>query len=153
MKQVLYWGPTVLDWLMNLICYLALSTVCIWTYIFVCTKSTALIMLKILVATVQNLVARVTRRPDLCIHGLACGWKLYPLLSYLTLVLLTGYEMYPGLVFSSTDLGGIEWQTYQFVCLLFEVPLTQSCHYAVSILYFSMVYIFLKSDWTILHPW
>jgi hypothetical protein len=74
---------------------------------FYVQKSTALIMLKILVATVQNLVARVTSRPDLCTPGVACGWKLCPLLAYLTLVLLTGYKMYPGLVFSSTDLGGI----------------------------------------------
>ena len=46
----------------------------------------------------------------------------------LTFGLLNGYEIYPGLVFSSRVVSGIELQAYKFFYLFFEVLLTQYYH-------------------------
>jgi len=56
--------------------------------------------------------------------------------TFLTLSLMTGYKMYPGLVFSSTVLGGTEQQSYSFFYLFSDVPLTNNYHYAASRLFF-----------------
>jgi hypothetical protein len=56
---------------------------------------------------------------------------------YLTLCLLTGYKMYPGLEFSWTFLAGTEKQCYQFLCLFIAVPLTQHNHHLAHLLFFT----------------
>jgi len=43
--------------------------------------------------------------------------------------------MYPGLVFSSTILGGTEYQSCQFFYLFLEVLVTQNYHYAAGVLF------------------
>jgi len=53
----------------------------------------------------------------------------------LTLGLLMRCNMYPGLFCSSPVLSCIEKKSYQFFYLFFEVPLTRSYHYAVSVLF------------------
>ena len=53
----------------------------------------------------------------------------------LTLGLVIRCIMYPGLFFSSPVLSCVEKKSYQFFCFFFEVPLTRSYHYAVSLLF------------------
>jgi hypothetical protein len=60
----------------------------------------------------------------------------------LTLRLLTGYKMYPGLEFSRTFLAGTEKQSYQFFYLFIAVPLTQHNHHSAHILFFTCGIIF-----------
>ena len=57
------------------------------------------------------------------------------LYSLLSLRLLTGYKMYPGVEFSCTSLAGIVCQSYQFFYFFIEVPLRQNNHTAHILLY------------------